>query len=367
MLSPKQKRTFLRILPFGIIWLLFGIIFLVVESAATKDYPYHPKGVIQVDWQVFTFAMIAVTFVGLLIGTIELLLLNKLFRKSSFLKKIIGKLFIYSILLFIIIVIMFPIAASIELNASILDRAVWNKFAIYLQSISFLSTGFQMFISLGFSLFYAEISENIGPNILLNFISGKYHKPKQEERIFMFLDMRSSTTIAEKLGDATYFELLKEYYQILSTAVINTMGEIYQYVGDEMVISWKYTNGIKDANCVRCFFMMKEDLLAKKQRLEQKYGVFPEFKAGIHLGTVTTGEIGSLKKEIIFTGDVLNACARIQALCNELKVDLLVSEELLEKLTLTEDFTTKFMGDQQLKGKLQRMKLYTINTAFDLS
>lgn len=360
MLSQKQKRNIVQILPFGVIWLLFGMIFLLVEFAATKDYDYRPKGVIEIDWQVFIFATIAVTFVGILIGVIELLFLNRLFSKSSFLKKIIGKLVIYSIFLFLIIVIMFPLAASIELNTTILDNLVWKKFSDYLQSVTFLSTGFQMFVSLGFSLFYAEISENIGHGILVNFITGKYHKPKQEQRIFMFLDMKSSTTIAEQLGDATYFKLLKEYYRILSDAVIDSSGEIYQYVGDEMVVSWKLNNGIKNNNCVRCFFKMKQDLFDNQETFQEEFNVFPKFKAGFHVGTVTTGEIGTLKKEIIFTGDVLNAAARIQALCNSLNVDILISEDLIEKLNLHVEFLVSPLGTHELKGKLQTMKLYSV-------
>ena len=132
MLSPKFKRYLTQILPFGVIWFLFAIIFLLIEFAATKDYDYTPKGVIDVNFKIFVFAIIAVIFVGLVIGTIEVVFLNRLFAKSSFLKTIIGKLIIYSVFLFIIITIMFPIAASIELSTNITDPAVWQKFSDYL-------------------------------------------------------------------------------------------------------------------------------------------------------------------------------------------------------------------------------------------
>ena len=59
--------------------------------------------------------------------------------------------------------------------------------------------------------------------------------------------------------------------------------------------------------------MLKNRLKSRTAWYNQKFGVNPDFKAGIHLGEVTTGEIGALKKEIIFTGDVLNTTARIQA------------------------------------------------------
>jgi hypothetical protein len=39
----------------------------------------------------------------------------------------------------------------------------------------------------------------------ISYLTGFYHKPRQEMRIFMFLDMRSSTAIAERLGHNNYF------------------------------------------------------------------------------------------------------------------------------------------------------------------
>lgn len=360
MLSPKFKRYLTQILPFGVIWLFLGIIFLGIEYAATKDYNYAPKGVIEVNLEIFIFAMIAVTFIGLLIGTIEVIFLRRIFAKSSFLKTILGKLAIYSVFLFLVAITMFPIAVCIELETSITDAIVWQKLSDYLQSIGFLSTGFQMFISLATSLFYTEISDNIGQGVLVNFIRGKYHSPKEEDRIFMFLDMKSSTAIAEQLGHRKYFELLKEYYDTLSKAVITHAGEIYQYVGDEMVISWKYKNGIQNNNCVECFFSMKEDLQIQHTEFQEKFGIKPEFKAGLHLGTVTTGEIGSIKKEIIFTGDVLNATARIQSLCNTLEVDILISKDILSVLHLTSKFQITSLGTQELRGKLTAKELFTI-------
>lgn len=360
MLSPKLKRYLTQILPFGVIWFLFAFIFMTVEFAATRDYKYTPKGVIEINLQIFIFAMIAVVIVGLVIGTIEVIFLKRLFAKSSFLKKIIGKLTIYSIFLFIIVIIMFPIAVSIELQTNMMDAVVWQKLSDYIYSIGFLSTGFQMFISLAASLLYAELSENIGYGVLANFIIGKYHTPKEEHRIFMFLDMKSSTTIAEQLGHLHYFELLKEYYFTLSDAVIKHSGEIYQYVGDEMVVSWKYKNGIHNNNCVECFFSMKKDLQAKQATFQKKFGMQPEFKAGLHLGTVTTGEIGSIKQEIIFTGDVLNATARIQSLCNALEVDILISKDLKDILQLETEFQVTSHGNKALRGKLEAKELYTL-------
>jgi adenylate cyclase len=208
--------------------------------------------------------------------------------------------------------------------------------------------------------FYNEVSENIGHGVLANFFTGKYHAPTEEERIFMFLDMKSSTTIAEHLGHVKYFEMLKEYYADLSDPVIQYSGEIYQYVGDEIIVSWKLKNGLADNNCIECFFAIKEAIRKQSSKYNEQFGLLPGFKAGFHLGKVTTGEIGVIKKEIIFTGDTLNTTARIQGLCNNYNVDILISGNLVKELDPASQFQIKSMGESELRGRDEKIELFTI-------
>jgi adenylate cyclase len=128
--------------------------------------------------------------------------------------------------------------------------------------------------------------------------------------------------------------MLKEYFVDLSSAVMDYEGEIYQYAGDEVIISWKLKDGLKRNNIVNCFFVMKRTLEMQSDKYNSKFGLLPGSKAGLHYGKVTAWEIGSLKKEIIFTGDVLNTTARIQNLCNQFGDDFLVSEDLIRLLNL---------------------------------
>lgn len=359
MLSPKTKRNISRIIPFGVIWFITALVFFIVEKAAIGDSDI-PSTAIDISFEIFVFGMTIITCLGLLVGAIEVFYMDKAFAKLSFSKKILYKIIIYFLMLFIITIITFPIVASLELNTTIFDSRVWDKLFLYLTSFTHFSTDLQSTVSLALSIFYFEISENIGHGILINFFTGKYHSPTVEKRIFMFTDMKSSTTIAEKLGHIRYFELLKEYYVDLSEAIINYSGEIYQYVGDEIVVSWKYKEGIENNNCIKCFFAMKEDLRKREKWYLEKFGLSPKFKAGFHFGQVTTGEIGALKKEIIFTGDVLNSTARIQGLCNDYKVDLLVSGDLIESLNLESEFHIKSLGKNELRGKTEIIELYTI-------
>jgi len=88
--------------------------------------------------------------------------------------------------------------------------------------------------------------------------------------------------------------------------------------------------------------------------------VMPEFKAGFHMGSITTGEISVIKKEIIFTGDVLNTTARIQGKCNDYNVDILLSEVLKKQLTETKNYTFNEIGSCELRGKNEAVKLFTV-------
>jgi len=359
MLSPKTKRNIARIIPFGVIWLVLGWINLFSQEAVKQDQNLDPSGAINVTPEVFVFASIAVTTVGLLVGAIEVIWLDNLFIKESFSRKIGYKVAFYTLFLLVVIFITFPLAAGVELHVSPLDPIVWERFSSFLTSIEFASTMVSISFSLFVSLFYSEISENIGHGVLMNFFTGKYHKPIEEKRIFLFSDMRSSTTIAEQLGNIKYFELLREYYSDFSDAIIRHSGEVYQYVGDEIIISWKYEDGIKNNNCINCFFAMKEDLKKRTDRYTKTFGMAPTFKAALHVGHVTTGEIGALKKEIIFTGDVLNTTARIQGLCNYYDTDILVSEDLIRALNVGNAFRLTSLGTSDLRGKLEKMELFT--------
>lgn len=359
-LSPQTKRTISRIVPFGLIWLLLGWTFLFVEYAAIGQDNNAPTSAIRMSSDIFIFASLVVLGVGLFIGAIEVVWLKNVFSNESFTTKIIYKLLVYSLFLFTVILVAFPIAVSIQLHTHVFDPLVWERFYAYLTSLGNVSTSVQMAVSLFISLFYAEISENIGQKILFNFFTGKYHKPVEEKRVFMFLDMKSSTTIAEKLGHIKYFELLKKYYNDLSDAILRNHGEVYQYIGDEIVVSWPLEKGIENNNCIHCFFAMKSDLDQRSGWYLSKFGVAPTFKAGLHCGKVTTGEIGALKKEIIFTGDVLNATSRIQGLCNTYDVDIIISKDLANELQPDKNYNLPPIGTENLRGRAEAMELFTV-------
>lgn len=213
-----------------------------------------------------------------------------------------------------------------------------------------------------FTLFLLQVNDKFGPGILLKFLAGNYHHPRKEERIFMFMDMRSSTTIAEQIGNEKYFNLLNELFSDITDTILNNEGEIYQYVGDEIVISWSIKKGTRKANCLHCFTQIQEKLADLKPIYEKKYMVMPEFKAGLHHGSVMAGEVGVIKKDIIYSGDVLNTAARIQEQCNHYSVDFLISKETFDLISDTDEYKLVPLGSIELRGKKRKIDLNTLST-----
>jgi class 3 adenylate cyclase len=180
----------------------------------------------------------------------------------------------------------------------------------------------------------------------------------EENLIVMFLDINSSTAIAEKLGNDLYFDLVRDFIDDVTMPILKNLGSIYKYVGDEVIAFWSLTEGIRNANCVNCFFEIDQLMQSRQEVYLEKYSVSPGYKAGMHCGKVTVGTIGSIVKEKVYSGDVLNTASRITGMCRDLGARLLLSEELATHLKLFEQFTYRKFENVNLKGKINNTSLY---------
>jgi len=211
---------------------------------------------------------------------------------------------------------------------------------------------------------FLQINNKFGQGVFWNILRGKYNTPKEEQRIFMFLDLNSSTTIAEQLGDKKYHAFLKDIFTDITNPILDNKGEIYQYVGDEVVVAWKYEEGIQDSKCVQCFFDIKFHLKQLYDKYMRQYGLTPTFKAGIHCGRVVAGEVGIIKRDITYSGDVLNTTSRIQNMCKEFNEEVIVSGDLAASLRLTGNFATQPLGSIKLRGKQKEMLLIALKSTY---
>ncbi len=315
-------------------------------------------------WLDFIGVLILGLFWGLAGGYLLVFKMDTRYRKRSFAFGIInsGFLFIVTYLglsvfgLFFMDLIYFVF--QMDFNSALMksiDNVLFN-----IKSPSFFITMCVLAFLVSATQFMLQVNDKFGQGVLWKFITGKYYNPREEERIFMFLDLKSSTTIAEKITSKKFFELLKDIYNDITEPIINSQGEIYQYVGDEVVITWPVEKGLAENNCLLCFFRVEEALEKRNEYYQEKYGLLPSFKAGIHLGEATVGEIGVIKKDIVFSGDVLNTTSRIQGECNNHNVNILLSSDLLHRVKMNGDFQKIPIGEIQLKGREEKVALSTI-------
>lgn len=206
-----------------------------------------------------------------------------------------------------------------------------------------------------------QINDMFGPGIMVNILRGKYHQPQEEERIFMFLDLKSSTTYAERLGHVLYSELIQDCFVDLTEAIEKHDVEVYQYVGDEAVLTWQAKEGLRDFNCLEAFYTFEATIQRKARYYFDKYNLVPAFKAGLNVGLVMVAEVGVVKKEIAYHSDVLSTAARIQSECNKLGQKLLISEALLARLPDMGHYQIREEGSFTLRGKRQEVVIYSVN------
>lgn len=201
-----------------------------------------------------------------------------------------------------------------------------------------------------------EINEKYSPGVFIDLLLGRYLNPKTENRIVAFIDLSDSTTIAEKLGHTQHFKFIRDFIYNVSNALIEYDGQIYQYVGDEIVVSWMY-NEKNMSRCLKSVIEARKNIQKDSTRFKRKYDTIPEFRVGIHVGEVTVGEIGVIKKDIAMSGDTMNTTARIRSACSELNKKFIVSKDFIDKSSL-EVFQSESLGMVELKGKSREIELF---------
>ncbi len=203
-----------------------------------------------------------------------------------------------------------------------------------------------------------ELNEKYSPGVFIDILLGKYVEPKIETRIVMFMDLKDSTPIAEQLGSQRYFRFIREFIYQVSNALIEYNGRIYQYVGDEIVVSWLYSRD-NIAKCIKALIQARRNLNRQREEFERLYGFMPEFRAGVHIGIVTVGEIGVIKKDLAMSGDTMNTAARIRSLSTEVNEKYIASKDFIDRADLDAS-QYESLGMVELKGKAHEMQLYAL-------
>jgi adenylate cyclase len=316
-------------------------------------------------WHIFSqvYNIDDIILSGIVFGVI-FSFINILFDRTKFRKLPLGRIIIFKTLLYVLAnaltdVLIFTLNTGARPDIFLLATLQSTRELLPTSFIIATISYYLLFILL--LNFLYQIIKKIGPRILLNSILGKYRKPRNEKLIFMFLDMKNSTRIAEMLEHKKYSLFVKDCFSRLTNPIYNCDADIYQYVGDEAVLIWPLNKGIRNLNCLRLFFEFRKALLAGRDYFLETYGVFPEFKAGVDFGEITVTEVGEIRRDLAYHGDVLNTAARLEKLCKSVGKDLLISEYLNDEIKDLPGFRRELINEFLLEGKNNRIKVYSIS------
>lgn len=350
-MNEARKQLWLDYLQSLMIAFGFSTIFTVVTVAASRssNKPFP------VPW------WLLLTFPGFLFGTGFFLMgaVRSRIRLKTFLLNVIAQTGLIAVTLAVCMVLFLWFSASILSGETLFSKQILTFVARV--TLVDMPVWFLLGIVLAFMVnSFFQISRKLGPGVLWNWVTGKYYTPREEELVFMFLDLKDSTTLAEQLGNLKFSALVRDFFRDLTLPVLECKAAVSHYIGDEAVIYWKPGAGLEKARCIDLFYKFRAALDERGAYYLKEYGTVPRFKAGLHLGHVVATEVGEVKSEIVFHGDVLNTTARIQGLCNESGENLLLSKELLDRLTLPAGLQATSIGLQHLKGKEHPVEVFAV-------
>lgn len=343
-------------------WNLLLRIFIYLNSLANPDIAISGAKIFQLMHQngfILTGMASIVAFNSWLLE--DVVLYKYLCKKSLGALFTLRFIFIASILTLVFISIsIFHYHTKLFTNLSeylyLIKWFIFNKATLYLFSIGIL-------ISFAINFFKA-IRQKIGSEQFFRIITGYYRTPKEENRIFIFIDLISSTKYAELLGHRKYSAFLQACFKELGILEIKYRAMQYQIVGDEVVLSWSSKNIKNFRYAVNFYYEFKSILASRDEYFKNEFGIIPNFTASINAGEIMVAEVGTVKSEIAFHGDVLNTAARIQKQCKSYNRPLLVTECFVKKFRpVSQGYQVEWITNDPLAGKLKRVEVYAVHPA----
>ncbi|MBS1581776.1 MAG: adenylate/guanylate cyclase domain-containing protein [Bacteroidetes bacterium] len=306
-------------------------------------------------------ALVAALLYGVLLGLVDVWMDRRLSAGSSLGVRILVRGLLYSAIFVVISALTVTLFEHFFVGAYGPDIPVTNEARVR-WAFTFAPTTLvgNFLIS-----FIRQTNRSFGPGLLTSLLLGRYRDPVPERRVFLFMDLKGSTTHAEELGPERYSAMVRDLFHDVDGVVPRFEAEIYQYVGDEVVFTWN-AHALRDARRCLLFFLAVDDAIRGRwDHYQRIYGRSPAFKAGLHVGGVIAVEIGDIKREIAYHGDTINTAARIQGMSNAVGHPLLISDDLLQLCgdLAPAGLRSTSLGSVVLRGRHQGMAIHAIERA----
>ncbi len=340
-------------------WVLANLVFCIISYLQLKLFIHSFLINYNVSFVAFLLLGFGMGLVyGATIGTADFFLDKNFYRKRS-----LGILLLLKILIALAVLILLFGIIRYHVYAWLGEEIFVNRLPpldTYNWSLVFFSMLLYYAVIGLMTSFANQMRTKFGPGVLIPMLLGRYSRPKEEKRIFIFMDLKSSTTIAEDLGHMRYSSFIRDAIFDINKLVPQYDAEIYQYVGDEIVVTWRIPAGLKDLNAVHFYFACHDEFERREAVYQEKYGHTPFFKAGMHMGIVSAVEIGDIKRDIAYHGDTINIAARIQAQANVVGKEFLASAKFKQFIEKDDAFIVEEIGSTLLKGKTKNVSIVSI-------
>jgi class 3 adenylate cyclase len=207
-----------------------------------------------------------------------------------------------------------------------------------------------------------EFRRLVGGRVLGSFLLGTYHRPKREQRIVMFLDIQSSTALAERMGEVRVHDLITEFFFDIDQPIAEHGGEVHAYVGDGVIVTWPLSDEPeRNARALLCFFAADDRITELGPAYIEKFGVAPQFRGGLHAGPVVVSECGDARRQIAYFGDTMNVAARLCDHCKASEAALLVSADLLRAAAVPPGLVVGSATSIALRGRQAPVEVHAVS------
>jgi class 3 adenylate cyclase len=207
-----------------------------------------------------------------------------------------------------------------------------------------------------------RLSRYVGNNLvekLINSRSGALVETERREVTVLFGDIRSFTTIAERMSAEDVVLMLNQYFSVMVDIIFKNSGLLDKFVGDQMVAVFGLVEATGNApeNAIRAAVEMQE---ATEQIMKErkKYNLeYFEIGIGINTGKAIIGNIGSSNRlDYTVIGDCVNVAARLEQMAKG--GEIIIGEQTF--LQNTGYFDIDSRGEVYVKNKKEPVVCYNI-------
>lgn len=308
----------------------------------------------RIDW----FVMGAWGLLGLWTGVLEEFFFGRRFRALAVPLQFLGKVLLVNLLTLALILLALVLKSQRFIMLASDEPYRLHEVFVMMQ---FYQLVLRVVVVTSIAILVVQVEEWMGRRTFMGFLLGRYERPVAEERVVLAMDLVGSTELAERLGDLRYYRFLNHTYSLMTDAVLRNEADIHKYVGDEVIFTWPMRVGLRQLNALDLFFDITARIRQHEEDLLREYGAVPRYRASLHGGRVISAQVGHIKRIVDLSGDVMNSVSRMLGLAKAMKVDLLVSAELLARVPRAAD---RFViGPQHIvpvKGRRREVRVHEV-------